>query len=673
MFSSASPQLDLSLPGITSNNVTPPSQNYETPHTPRNEPITPERVDETLTDTIAKLLDDRTTRILEAIWSSYTTAQNSNSVTRHPQVTDVEAAVVELTDSMEMRTSRIAKMVHELVGRRDPVKVLLGEEGEKGALEGLKDKVDEILGKVEGGVSFSNVGQNDETLDNISDLHDAQRQTSNDVNMIISLLAELGVSQRSQNEKIMMAVSDSLSPKINEILTRVSETPTETSSVPDSAAVDNLINQNERMISANESLKEGIMKRVDRVDEKLQDVVNELDMKLDSRNESLIVNIDNIVRQAIMESIQNSQTLEKTLLPHLTTLLTKTTMVDKTMETITPKLDNILTHVTTDVDHTVTKAVDAWGEKLGMLIENRFGDHAQVSAAIMSVLNDMHGTGDGHSRSTTASLSNVEELTNAKLDNILEVIDFVNKSQCRLVTVVTEKLKQVTSPKPHDASLKPLLRETLTEVLSTLPAFSSSSASSPTRKFDVHDKLEDVTSRLSGISRTFDTRHDLIESWMERNTDLLKHVARGVQEMERMERRNDVAGVWVAGKEVVARMEGVLERLEKSRTETGGEEREMERRVGKREEERRRMEEEVRREMERKVELEMEVKALEESKRVLREEVERLEKRRDVLARVEEVGDELVKLERDLKGRVKGLLKEVKTLTAQKQGLILMG
>ncbi|KAJ3413165.1 hypothetical protein HDV05_008368 [Chytridiales sp. JEL 0842] len=212
-------------------------------------------------------------------------------------------------------------------------------------------------------------------------------------------------------------------------------------------------------------------------------------------------------------------------------------------------------------------------ERLGHLQEN-------LKASLQSLVLEQLTT-PAHSRSTSGT---EKELVNAKLDNILEVIDFVNQSQCRLVTLITEKmLKAPNSPirTPNsttttvpidDLKLRETLKSTLQDICRDptgpfqpllLPTSAShfslnmelprSSPSSSTEgPQTLQSALQDIEKTLS--RSTTDTRSSFthLESWMARVLDLIKMVRRDVGELERVERERTVEGVFG---------EGVLEKL----------------------------------------------------------------------------------------------------------------
>ncbi|KAJ3216516.1 hypothetical protein HDU67_009383 [Dinochytrium kinnereticum] len=601
-------------------------------------PFASEEDAEAFLDSITRVIDDRTTRVLEAVWSSYTTGQNTHEVTTAPTV-DLQAAVVDLTESMEMRTSRIAKMVNDLLLRPDPVNAIekllrgsgaagnggvletvlskveeisnkLGEAGKEDLFQKILGRMDEISAHVVETIDKRDSAEKSDNFDDMTVVQESQRQISNDLSMIISILAELGVTQRSRDERVLK--------EIVSVSQAVTETP-----LP---------------------IFDQILSRLDDYHER---VVNLIDDK-------------------------------------------KSTLA---------------------VEQTVRLAVDDWGAKLEGLISLKFSDHAQVSAAIMSVLNDLSGD-HTHSRSTTSSISNAEDFMNAKLDNILEVIDFVNKSQCRLVALVTEKLKHSAQQKSTQAETEDLvatITDRITEAIkkhghkdeaetdivnsitkltatcksikesqeafqisldSTLPHHQTT-RETPAPSTDLRDKVEDIINKLSGVSRSFNSRQDIIESWMNRNNDLLKHVVKGVQELEKMERRNDVAGA-LSGKEAVARIDALIEKIDGlsstslERTSQDSHGKYLCDDVTRLKIEQESLRESVQVELKKKAGLENDVALLEARREALRLEIEALEKQREENNVVAVAAEQLLQLETDLQSRVGNLIKQVKSLSTQK-------
>ncbi|KAI8618620.1 hypothetical protein BC830DRAFT_913594 [Chytriomyces sp. MP71] len=142
---------------------------------------------------IVALIDAKMAEIMEAIWAAHSTSSrtaetvHATVLTREESDTDVEArlstigdvevAIQDLTESMEMRTSRIGKMVHELLPVKDDVKrIVAAIEGQQGAgLVGVPDP---------NGVNL------------LKRVIEDQKSISNDVGTLLSIAAESSLAQR---------------------------------------------------------------------------------------------------------------------------------------------------------------------------------------------------------------------------------------------------------------------------------------------------------------------------------------------------------------------------------------------------------------------------------------------------------------------------------------------
>ncbi|KAI9347345.1 hypothetical protein BDR26DRAFT_855080 [Obelidium mucronatum] len=151
-------------------------------------------------------------------------------------------------------------------------------------------------------------------------------------------------------------------------------------------------------------------------------------------------------------------------------------------------------------------------------------------------------------------------------DNIAEVIDFVNKSQCRLVSLITDNCKLSPSPSPSRSahhSSKDLnyariiesIQDTITELLEPFLQ----------QQQQLHD-------HLTRTARESASRQDLLEVWMQRNQESLKQIQQTVSSVEKIERslspvkqypNNNNASTLMHGfmKELERRAAGVVEDL----------------------------------------------------------------------------------------------------------------
>ncbi|KAI9332719.1 hypothetical protein DFJ73DRAFT_896733 [Zopfochytrium polystomum] len=199
----------------------------------------------------------------------------------------------------------------------------------------------------------------------------------------------------------------------------------------------------------------------------------------------------------------------------------------------------------------------------------------QILAAISDVQSKMNDLITA--RSDSSSIEG-DDLIQAKLDNILEVIDFVNKSQCRLVGLMTEKsripvpIKSPNHSTPSSAAsspsrklpsssedtesstINPLLSKITAAVSSLVPpnlsalltetnaALRALQTTGIPHPGTTSSPTESLSLQLSRHTRDADARHQVLEMWMTRTHDLLKHVQRGVAGFERVERWRDLPG-----------------------------------------------------------------------------------------------------------------------------------
>ncbi|KAJ3313394.1 hypothetical protein HDU76_002661 [Blyttiomyces sp. JEL0837] len=333
---------------------------------------------------INSTIDTRATEILEAIWSANTTSIKSSSVTGAP-VADLESAVVELTDSMEMRTSRIGKMVHELLNRPEvdvegTLRKVIDEMGvmclKRGDLNDVIQKVETIV--KEGLNSKVTLEAGRSGLNNARDGQDGSQQLIKQSPFDV---------QQTENE-----------PHVSLQLDRILEMQR------------SLSNDVEGLMGI---VAESAMMQRERESDVARDVA--------SRHDTLVkMSTDT---QDYLEKIQHA-----------------ISVVDERIDGKVKTIEGMVKSLAEDVKE---RLVDAFGGDK---------DDGRIGQLVVSALSDlkMHvggaaGNENLHSRSTTVSVTTgTEELIHAKLDNILEVIDFVNKSQCRLVTIITEKVKQVS-------------------------------------------------------------------------------------------------------------------------------------------------------------------------------------------------------------------------------------
>jgi ribosomal protein L29 len=174
--------------------------------------------------TIKSIINTKTTEILEAIWSANTTSEKTSDVTKAP-VADLETAIMELTESLEMRTSRIGKMVHELLQRPDPestFKKVLEEnglqesDGGKISVEEIKQALNAISEKLKDLRPSGGASENEATTSNtmpylgtdsqseiLMKIHEGQKTLGVDLDTMMGMMAASGVAQRARDSEII--------------------------------------------------------------------------------------------------------------------------------------------------------------------------------------------------------------------------------------------------------------------------------------------------------------------------------------------------------------------------------------------------------------------------------------------------------------------------------------
>ncbi|KAJ3232176.1 hypothetical protein HDU81_003276 [Chytriomyces hyalinus] len=410
---------------------------------------------------VINAIDSKMNEILEAIWAAHSTATRT-AESLHPSssteenergpnaarnenedgatattISDVEAAVQDLTESMEMRTSRIGKMVHELLGVKEDVlamkNMMFGGNGFRST------SANEVT--VDGNACLSTNG---ETIQVLNKVLSSQASTANDLGSLLGIAAESGLAQRMAWEE----QAQSAQTRHSELVQLTQE-------------------QQDKLIQLNKTSFESVLDKLE-----------------------LLV-----------------QTVEAGF---------------------------------------AGKVHDA---------------HGKLSETIRAALKESPPS-NTHARQQSSESSVADDLLNGELDNIAQVIDFVNKSQCRLVNLVTEKLKPVPASDPNHEQLITQIRDAIKDAilpmleanLSKPGTVSRSMTSSPSRltlsdetgESDrassralhtlIMESLANLEGQLVRTSRDIASRHELVEVWMERNHESLKHIQRGVSEVEKMER-----------------------------------------------------------------------------------------------------------------------------------------
>ncbi|KAI8842865.1 hypothetical protein BJ741DRAFT_348474 [Chytriomyces cf. hyalinus JEL632] len=412
---------------------------------------------------VINAIDSKMNEILEAIWAAHSTAtRTAESIHHQPSssdpsgdegapgrsgdedgapattLSDVEAAVQDLTESMEMRTSRIGKMVHELLSVKEDVlsvkKMMLEGTGFRSA------SANEVTH--DGNTCLSLNGEESNQV--LHKVLSSQASTANDLGSLLGIAAESGLAQRMAWEE----QTQSAQVRHSELMQLTQE-------------------QQHELIQLNKTSFESVLDKLE-----------------------LLV-----------------QTIEAGF---------------------------------------AGKMHDA---------------HGKLSETIRAALKESTPS-NAHARQQSSESSVADDLLNGKLDNITQVIDFVNKSQCRLVNLVTEKLKPIPSSDPNHEQLITQIRDAIKDVIlpiletntskpGTVPrsmttspsrltlsdeAGDSDRASSRALHTLIMESLANLEGQLVRTSRDIASRHELVEVWMERNHESLKHIQRGVSEVEKMER-----------------------------------------------------------------------------------------------------------------------------------------
>ncbi|KAJ3019626.1 UNVERIFIED_CONTAM: hypothetical protein HDU68_010589 [Siphonaria sp. JEL0065] len=290
-------------------------------------------------------------------------------------------------------------------------------------------------------------------------------------------------------------------------------------------------------------------------------------------------------------------------------------------------------------------------EGLEKLVEGRFGQVVNILEGIQhgmeeNVVKAIDGALENHLKLRSGENSDGgEELLHGKLDNIAEVIDFVNKSQCRLVSLMT-------------------MNNVILESLTTL---------------DDH---------MTRTARDQTSRQNLLEVWLQRNHESLKQIQLSVSNVEKMDRsassgrlspsrqvsqqqhhqQNQNQGFEdekrISGlvKELEKRAAGVLEDMVLDLKESWS---------GRQ----KRVNEEMETLLVERAGLLVDVSGLRKEKRDLEEDVERLKREREEFevscgAIVKPIGDAVEELERELMGRIDALVGQIESLKREREGLL---
>ncbi|KAJ3075379.1 hypothetical protein HDU98_008333 [Podochytrium sp. JEL0797] len=334
--------------------------------------------------------------------------------------------------------------------------------------------------------------------------------------------------------------------------------------------------------------------------------------------------------------------------------------------------------------------------------EERMGN--QVASAVQAALEKI--------QLNTGRAGESEDLLHGKLDNIAEVIDFVNQSQCRLVTLLSEKLRLSSlSPTPSPLrstkefdyprliesiqdtiteQLEPLVRSHLSKTPEAVATATTTTTDTSVRAMHslILESLATIDGHISRNARDTSSRQDLTEVWMERNHEVLKQIQQGVQAVEKMERNSSSGGGGVGGgsgsgspRRGVGTSSGAFCSLEDDRK-VDAFARSLEKRATTVMENlvedlketitlrQKRVSEDLERLVEEKLGLLGEVEGLRKQKNALEEEVEQLQRIKLDCESVEPISNAVRELEEELMGRVAGLMAQVEKLKKERDGLV---
>ncbi|KAJ3138509.1 hypothetical protein HK100_012530 [Physocladia obscura] len=292
--------------------------------------------------------------------------------------------------------------------------------------------------------------------------------------------------------------------------------------------------------------------------------------------------------------------------------------------------------------------------------------------------------------SASTEFSNPEFL-NEKRENIAEVIDFVNKSQCRLVTLVTEKLQKSLSHSAvlnhDDKDMIKNIQDAISELIAPLYALLPDKSKCPVEVTEstinidssvnnramnnlLLESLANLDSHLSRNSRELSARQDLIEVWMTRNHETLKLIQQGIHAVEQLERKfassNSFAATHnVSSFEFESRLDSILSKHETSNL--------FENFVSDMKEtwmvRQEKFSEHLEKLLKEKATLETTVCNLKVEKYRLDEDIENLKKFRDEFPSIQPISNAVDELEKDLHDRITVLLKQIEKLKNERNEL----
>ncbi|KND04088.1 uncharacterized protein SPPG_01530 [Spizellomyces punctatus DAOM BR117] len=452
--------------------------------------------------------------------------------------TELETAVVELTDSMEIRTSKIAKMVHELLQKDDH-----GERIQAG-LEDLKTLLKEALTRFSGQHANASLGQNgsleasiaslnatvhsiaqsfselqltlstpseqsphlaehlaksSDALNSISGrlegLYETQHQHSVDMGMLMGMLAESNQKAALKQTETMSLVRDAKGgvEEMKVILQQHGSTVIE--------RIDSWAKNVDKTGAGQQTELQSV---VTNMREELSTTLQHLrEEKSGSQNDAIIARIDRLcdaqenTKQLLIDKLDPSTTQE---------LLRCLEKLDKRTE-----VDNV--HIR-DSLLTIERAVKMQNE--GYLTKNDIQSISDtledVKARLSSALlrpppSPKQTSGDRLDRPTTNMITSI----NDKLIHLSKLIDHVQETQTARFYAVEDRLKAL----PSASSTASTTDESATDAMLQQHKLT-----------DIRNSLESIEERLSRSGREGQSRHDVVDGRLDRMSDQLKHMQR---------------------------------------------------------------------------------------------------------------------------------------------------
>ncbi|TPX60806.1 hypothetical protein PhCBS80983_g01546 [Powellomyces hirtus] len=384
-----------------------------------------------------------------------------------PPHADLEAAVVELTESMEMRTSKIAKMVHELLQHRTAtadqadLKTVI-----QTSLDSLTQQVHALSQQQkqpETGLALSDKLTSVHTLTQevMSTLVDMQRSLPTPA-ALDTQIAQLASAQRRQGMDL------------GQIMTMVAEGNQKAAGARDEglrSVGHNVLTVLERQKAAADALA-----TVASDSTKLQEMVQK---SLDHRE--LVTLVTQMQRVLVGDSRTGRE-----------------------------QVDSLQTSITAHHAAAFTKS-DAV-PVVALLEDIKLQVSAAAAAPPLSTLTRSSSIGDRLDRPTTNMITSI----NDKLIHLSRLIDHVQETQTTRFSSVDERLQAALPGGGGNGDAD----ETDTQQMITLHKLT-----------DIRNSMENVEERLGRVGREAQTRHDVVDGRLERIADQLKYMHRTITKL----------------------------------------------------------------------------------------------------------------------------------------------